>query len=80
MLVMLDHSVSHLMGDIWSSITDVSIHLAHNSDMLVAVEKGVLLLALCAGSAISCSPKDSLVCLETSVRKNHDQSLGVFIG
>lgn len=76
---MLNCSVSDLVGDVWSSITDIATHLAHDSDVLVTVQERVLLLALCAGSAIS-TCEDCLVGFETGIGEDDNQSFGVFIG
>lgn len=70
--------VSNLVSDIWSSITYVAVHFAHDSNMFVAVEQGVLLLALnaiAAGAAVR-----GLVCLETGIGKDNDESLRVLVG
>jgi hypothetical protein len=37
---------SNLVCDVGSCFGDVTVHLAHDADVLVAVEEGVLLLAL----------------------------------
>ena len=76
---MLDHGVSNLVGDIGSGITDIATHLAHDADVLITVQQRVLLLALCAGSAIS-TIEDGLVGFETGVGEDDDQALGVFVG
>ena len=76
---MLDHGVSNLVGDIGSGITDIATHLAHDADVLITVQQRVLLLALCAGSAIAAS-EDSLVGLEAGIGEDDDQAFGVLVG
>lgn len=70
--------MSHLVGDVWAGVADISIHLSHDANMLVAVEEGVLLLALnthAAGPTVG-----SLVRLEAGMRENDNQPLGVLVG
>jgi hypothetical protein len=76
-ITMLNRNVTNLMGDIWSSVADVAIHLAHDSNVLVTVQERVFLLALSAWSATTVA---SLVCLETGIGEDDDQSLSVFVG
>lgn len=64
------------MCDIGSGITDIAIHLAHHTNVLIAVEKGVFLVA-CTGPATTMR---RLVSLETSIGEDNDESLGVFVG
>lgn len=71
-------SVSNLVSDIGASITDVSVHLAHDTNVLIAVEERVLLLSLhahAAGAAVG-----GLVGLEAGVGEHHDEPLGVLVG
>lgn len=35
-----------LVGDVRSGITDVPVHLPHDTDMLIAVKEGILVLAV----------------------------------
>lgn len=66
------------MGDIGSGITDIPIHLAHDTDVLVAVEQRVLVLAvhaIAAGAAVR-----RLVRLQTGIGQDDDETLGVFVG
>lgn len=69
--------VSNLVSDIGTGITNVSVHLAHDSNMLVAVEQRVLLLPLNTVSAGA--SMRGLVCLETGVGQNDNQSLRVLV-
>jgi hypothetical protein len=51
----------YLVSNVGSGITDITSHFAHDADMLVAVEEGVLVVP--AGTrARGCS-----VCLETRI-------------
>lgn len=74
---MLNRNVTNLMCDIWTSVADVAIHLAHDADVFIAVQKRVFLLTLSAGSTATIA---GLVCLETGIGEDDDQSLGVFVG
>lgn len=37
-------SGSYLVRDVWSRIADIAIHLAHDSNVFVAVQQGVLVI------------------------------------
>lgn len=65
------------MGDVWPSIANVAIHLSQNSDMLIAVQERVLVLAMhsrAAGSTVG-----GLVCFEAGVGEDDDKALGVLV-
>ena len=62
------------MCDIGSCITNVSIRLSHDTDMLVTVEQGVLVVLDAIASTVC-----RLVCLEAGIRQHDDQPLAVFI-
>ena len=62
------------MCDIWSCITDVTVHLAHDTDVLVTVQQAVLVIF----HAIA--PVGSFVCLQAGVRQDYDETLAVFVG
>jgi len=67
---------TNLMRDIWSSITDIAVHLPHDTDVFVTVEQRVLLIFQRATSpTMRCS-----VGLQASIGQNHYQALGIFIG
>ena len=51
------------MGYIWTSITDVTIHLPHHANMLVAVEQREFFILHCAAP----TAVGSLVGLETCI-------------
>lgn len=67
---------SNLVCDIWSGITDIAVHLAHHTNVLVAVEERVFLVAL----TWSTPSMTGLVCLKTGIGEDDDEALGVFIG
>lgn len=65
------------MCDIRSGVANISVHLAHDTDMLVAVEKRVLVFALhtrATDAAVGC-----LVCLETGIGQDDNQPLTVLV-
>lgn len=64
------------MCDIWSGVTDIAVHLAHDTNVLVAVEEGVFLVAL----TWSTPTMTGLVGLKTGIGEDDDEALGVFIG
>jgi hypothetical protein len=76
MCCILDCRLSYLMSDIGSRIADIAVHLAHDTDVLVAVEERVLLVAL----ARSAASVGALVCLETGIGEDDNEALAVFIG
>lgn len=63
------------MCDIWPCIADISIHLPHYSNMLVAIEKGVFLIF---DTTISAAMR-GFVSLKACVREYDYQSLSIFI-
>ena len=69
------HSMySHLMRDVRSSVTDVATHLAHDTNVFIAVQERVLLL-LSARFAAVCGT----VGFERGIRQYHDESLSVLV-
>lgn len=68
----------NLVSNVRASITDVTVHLAHDSDMLVTVEQRVLILAMHASS--TSATMYSFVRFKAGIRKNHDEPLGVLVG
>jgi hypothetical protein len=75
--MMLNHKPSNLVSDIRSCVADIAVHLAHDTNVLVTVQQRVFLLALTARSVAT---EAGLVGLETGIREDDDQSLGVFVG
>lgn len=63
------------MGNVGTSITDVAVHLSHDTNVLVAVEQGVLVVLDTIATAMS-----SLVRLETRIGQDDDKTLGVLVG
>lgn len=63
------------MGNIRSSLADVSVHLAHHTDMLVAVEQGVFLITVGAAASAMRGAESFQACM----RQDDDQALGLFI-
>lgn len=69
-------SAPNLVSDVGSGIADISVHLAHDTDVLVAVEQRVLLVPDRAHPA---GGVRSLVRLEAGIGQHHDESLGVLV-
>jgi len=69
------------MCNIGSRITDVAIHLPHDSNMLIAVEKCIFLVFGSGTRSSRCPRRTSthLVRLETGMGEDDDQSLRVFV-
>lgn len=68
---------SHLVGDIRAGITDVSVHLPHDTNVLIAVEQRVLVVALHAHAAAT--TVRSLVGLETGIGEDDNEPLRVLV-
>lgn len=65
------------MGNVGPRFADVPVHLAHDTNVLVTVEKGVFLFALDAqmtGAGVR-----GLVCFKARVRKDDNQALRVLV-
>lgn len=67
--------IPNLMRDIRPRFTDIPVHLPHDTNVLVAVEQRVLVLAAIRGSAAV----GGTVGFQTGIREDHDQSLGVYV-
>jgi len=65
---------SYLMCNIWSGITNVATHLAHDTNVFVAVQQGVLFILGPSPSAVN-----GLVRLQASIGQDDNQSLGVLV-
>lgn len=65
---------SYLVSDIGASFADITVHLAHDADVLIAVQQRELLI-LGATTATG----DSLVGFQTGIGEHHDQALGVLV-
>lgn len=63
------------MSDVRSCITNVSVHLPHDANMLVAVEERVLLVPDHATS----TAVGSFVGLETCIGEHNNQPLSIFV-
>lgn len=66
------------MGNIGAGVANIPVHLAHDANVLVAVEKRVLVLSLDSGAADAAMRR--LVGFEAGIRKDDDESLGVLVG
>lgn len=67
--------MADLVGDVWTRITDVAAHLPHDTNMLVAVEKRVLVLL----SDTAASAMRGLVRLKTGIGEDDDEALRVLV-
>lgn len=65
---------SYLVGDIGASFADITIHLAHDADVLIAVQQRELLVL---GAAAATG--DGLVGFQTGIGEHHNQTLGVLV-
>lgn len=66
------------MGDVGAGITNVPVHLSHDTNVLVAVEQRVLILAVHPGA--TGATVGGLVRLKTGIGQHHDKPLGVLVG
>ena len=57
--------MSNLVSDIWPSVANISVHLSHDTNVLIAIQERVLFLALYAHA--SRSAMESLVGLEAGM-------------
>jgi hypothetical protein len=67
---------SNLVCDVRARVADVPVHLAHDADMLVAVEKRILLLS---GKAVAAIAAYSFVCLKTRVAKHDNETFRAMV-
>jgi hypothetical protein len=72
----LRSSAVYLVGDIGAGLADVAAHLAHDADVVVAVEQVELVLA--AGAAAADAVR-GLVRLEGGAAQHDDHALRVFV-
>lgn len=66
-------AATYLVSDIGTSLADIPVHLAHDTNVLVAVQQRVLLI-LRSGAATG-----GPVGLQTGIGENDDQTLGVLV-
>lgn len=66
-----------LVCDIWASFTDVSAHLPHHPDVVIAVEKSVLVIS--SRHVPAAGPMGHLVALESGIAEDNNQPLGALI-
>jgi len=62
------------VGDVRARVGNVAIHLAHDADVLVAVEQRVLVVLHAIAAAVR-----GLVGLETGIGEDDDQALGILV-
>lgn len=63
------------MGDIRPSLTDIPVHLAHHTDVLIAIEQRVFLIPTRAIATTMGSP----ICLQTGMREDDNQALCLLV-
>ena len=66
------------MCDVRAGLAYISVHLAHDPNVLVAVEQRVLVLPLYADT--TGATMRSFVGLEARIGEDHDKPLGMFVG
>lgn len=71
-------SVSNLVSNVGASVTDISVHLAHDTNVLIAIEERVFFLSLHAHAARAAVGR--LVGLEAGVGEYHDKPLRILVG
>lgn len=69
--------MSNLMGNVGSRLADVAVHLAQDTNVLVAVQQRVLVISL--DTHVTRTGVGGLVGLETGMGQDDDQSLGILI-
>lgn len=70
----VEQSQEALVCDIGTSVRDVAVHLAHDTNVLVAVEQRVLVILHAIPAAVR-----GLIRLQAGVREHDDQALGVLV-
>lgn len=65
------------MGNIGTGITDVTVHFAENTNVLIAVEKRVFVLTM--NTSAASAAMGGFVGFETGVGQNNDESLRVLV-
>ena len=70
--------VPDLMGDVWTGITNVTVHFPHHADMLVAIQKRVLLFSASPEAAVPSVRR--LVSFKAGVGENDNKPLGILVG
>jgi hypothetical protein len=73
---MLAADSTYLVGDVGASLADIATHLAHDTDVVVAVQQVVLVLP---SSWATARTMRSFVCLEGSIAQDDNQSLSVLV-
>lgn len=63
------------MGDIRSGLTDISVHLAHHTNVFIAIKQRVFLIPT---RAIA-TTMGSTICLQTGMRENDNQALCLLV-
>lgn len=71
--------MTHLMRDVGSRVANVTVHLAHNTDVFVAVEKRIFVLALHAHAAGAAAAVGGLVGFEAGIGEDYDKPRGILI-
>jgi hypothetical protein len=64
-----------LVRYVWTCFTNVASHLAHNANVLIAIQQRVFLVFSSRAATMS-----SFVCFETCVGEDDDEPLGVLVG
>lgn len=73
--------VANLVGDVGTSVTDIPVHLAHDTNVLVTVQERVLLVPVGSAHAVGGSSlRCGAVGLQARIGKHDNQSPCVLVG
>ena len=70
--------ITHLMRNVGSRVADIAVHLAHDTNVFVAVEERVFVLALHAHAARTATVR-GFVGLEAGIGEHYDEPLGILV-
>lgn len=67
----------NLVGDVWSGIANVAVHLAHDANVLVAIEQRIFVVPARAQAPAPAVRR--LVRLEAGIGEHDDEAFGIFV-
>jgi hypothetical protein len=68
---------AYLVSDIRPGIADVTVHLAHDANVLIAVQERVFLISW---ASLPATAVDGFVRFETGIGEDNDHPLGARVG